>query len=192
MSIKDWEGKIENTEIVDETIEKNIFIHQTPISSYAILSEKDRADKVDCMIAASSGVITASMDILWIGEFSILEAQSIGTNLINKFVISFAKSKGCKTNELKDCIRFLEKKYPLASDKLTNEFGGGLQHHLRDFSHHASPFGLVCSILNQFTLKGYGTDAQGYVITPELPYSEAIGENVKEKIWLGVVQWYFT
>ena len=191
MPIKDWEGKIENTEIVDETIEKNIFIHQPPISSYAISSEKDRADKVDCMIAASSGVITASMDILWIGEFSILEAQSIGTNLINKFVISFAKSMGCKKNELKDCIRFLEKKYPLASDKLTNEFGGGLQHHLRDFSHHASPFGLVCSILNQFTLKGYGTDAQGYVITPELPYSEAIGENIKEKIWLGVLQWVF-
>lgn len=191
MPIKDWEGKIENTEIVNETIDKNIWIHQTPVSSYAISSDENRADKVDCMIAASSGVITAAMDILWIGEFSILEAQATGTDLINNFVISFAKSKGCNKNELKDCIRFLEKKYPLASDKLTNEFGGGLQHHLRDFAHHASPFGLVCSILNQFTLKGYGTDAQGRVITPDLPYSEDVGESIKEKIWYGVVQWVF-
>lgn len=191
MPIKDWEGKIENTEIVNETIDENILIHQTPVSSYAISSDANRADKVDCMIAASSGVITAAMDILWIGEFSILEAQAIGTDLINNFVISFAKSKGCNKDDLKDCIRFLEKKYPLASDKLTNEFGGGLQHHLRDFAHHASPFGLVCSILNQFTLKGYGTDVQGRVITPDLPYSEVVGENIKEKIWYGVVQWVF-
>lgn len=191
MSIKTWNGKIEDTEIVSENIEEKLPIHVAPVSEYRVRTEVNKADKVDCMVAASSGVITAAMDILWVGEFSLLDAQNIGTDYINKFVISFAKTKGCSKSDLKECIRFLEKEYPLASDKLTSEFGGGLQHHLRDFSHHASPFGLICSILNQFTLKGYGTDTDGQIITPDLPDSAAVGISVKEKIWFGVVEWSF-
>lgn len=76
--------------------------------------------------------------------------------------------KTCPKNDLKSCIRFLEKEYPLATDKLIDEFGGGLQHHLRDFSHHVSPIGLVCSILNRFKGKGYGTDPAGNFINSNI------------------------
>lgn len=191
MPIKTWDGKIEDTEIVCETVEEELSIHAAPVLEYHVRTEVNRADKVDCMVAASSGVLTSAMDILWVGEFSLFKAQNIGTDYINKFVISFAKAKGCTKSDLKECIRFLEKEYPLATDKLTSEFGGGLQHHLRDFSHHASPFGLICSILNQFTLKGYGTDTDGRIITPNLPDSVAVGNTFKEKIWWGVVEWTF-
>lgn len=184
-------GKNEDTQIVYDTVEANLSTHAAPVLDYRLHTEADKADKVDYMAAASSGIITAAMDILWVGEFSLINAQNIGTDYINKFVISFARARGCSKSDLKECIRFLEKEYPLASDKLTSEFGGGLQHHLRDFSHHASPFGLICSILNQFTLKGYGTDTDGKIITPDLPDSVAVGNSVKEKIWFGVVEWAF-
>ncbi len=60
---------------------------------------------------------------------------------------------------LAKAIKFLEEKVPIPQDKLTPEFGGGLQHHLRDFSHHPTILGLFFSILGQFTGMGYGTDA---------------------------------
>lgn len=66
-----------------------------------------------------------------------------------------------------------------------------MQHHLRDFSHHASPFGLVCSILNQFTKHGYGTDSDGNFINPAIPETAAIGNNFEEKVTLGIVSWLF-
>ena len=44
-----------------------------------------------------------------------------------------------------------------------------LQHHLRDFSHHPSLVGLACSILSQFTGKGYGTDTAGRFVAFDLP-----------------------
>ena len=197
MKKNNWEGKVENTSVEYDVLEGNIANTQEELFDTITAHKEIRIDKIDCLIAASSGMLTAMMDILWVGEFSLVHAQDIGTKQINKFVIAIAqriaaaKRKPSPKDDLKSCIKFLEKEYPLASDRLINDFGGGLQHHLRDFSHHASPFGLVCSILNQFTEHGYGTDTAGNLIKPNLPKSDAIGTSFKEKISLGVVSWFF-
>ena len=197
MKKQKWEGQLEKVQM-EYTIsagEHNPVV--TGPMNIMVVSNEIPIDKTDCLIAASSGILTAMLDILWVGEFSLRYAQDVGTEQINNLVISIAKrdsiSKGkrCPKDDLKSCIRYLEKEYPLASDKLTNEFGNSLNHHLRDFSHHASPFGLICSILNQFTKRGYGTDTDGRFIRPEIPATDTIGETFEEKITLGVVDWFY-
>ena len=81
--------------------------------------------------------------------------------------------------------------FPMAGDALTNTFGGGKQHHLRDFSHHASPVGLICSILMQFTGEGFGTDTQGNFIHAKITKDGVIGKNFAEKIVYGTINWVF-
>jgi hypothetical protein len=80
-------------------------------------------------------------------------------------VIKVSQLQGYPKDDLEGAIRYLEKKFPNPSDKLTPQFGGGLQHHLRDFSHHFTPLGLICSIITQFTGEGYGTDNDGNFYT---------------------------
>lgn len=150
-----------------------------------------KADKSDCLIAASVGVLTGMMDVFWVGELSLLNAQSWGRTQVNRFVEKIAQLQGYNKDGLEGAIRYLEKKYPNPSDKLTSEFGGGLQHHLRDFSHHLSPLGLAFSIITQFTEEGYGADTNGDFLHLEIPTSGYIGKTFEEKIFFGVVNWFF-
>lgn len=113
----------------------------------------NKADKIDYLLAVASGTIAAAVDIFYTGEFSLVEGRQWGKDKINDFVKHVAKWNGYKGDDLSDAIKFMEKMFPLAADKNTREFGGGLQHHLRDFSHHFSLGGLMCSIFTQFTKK---------------------------------------
>lgn len=194
MNINSWNGQLENTSLqFDFCTDADKIIATAPINSIKSVYYDDdiRADKIDYLVAASSGILTALIDVLWVGEFSLRYAQDVGTEQIERLVITIAKEKGCTKNDIKGCIKYLEEKYPMAADKLTKDFGGGLQHHLRDFSHHASPFGLICSILNQFTGKGYGTDTEGKIIILNIPATDTLGNTFEEKIMLGVVGWAF-
>lgn len=202
MDVKAWDGQLDNIDMQYKFSSNEIKENSAApvvIEDFLSFDKENKADKVDCLVAVSSGILTAALDVLWVGEFSLRYAQDIGTEKINNLVIKIAKSnlvkkftnRECKKDDLKGCIKFLEDNFPLASDKLINEFGGGLQHHLRDFSHHASPFGLICSILNQFTGKGYGTGTDGKIITPDIPETDALGKSFEERVMLGVVGWFF-
>ena len=200
--IDDWPGKIEETqiefEIYSERKELERATHdsvQLDDSSFAqsplITDELIKTDKVDCSIAASIGVLTGLLDIFWVGELSLSNAQSWGRLQINEFVIKVAQNKGYQKDGLEGAIRYLEKMFPNPSDRLTPDFGGGLQHHLRDFSHHPSPFGLACSIITQFTGKGHGTDTDGDFLRPVISETALIGNTFEEKIVFGVINWFF-
>ncbi len=149
------------------------------------------ADKWDYLVAAASGLITASLNTVFAGELSLAEANSWGRKETDKFVMSVAHTQGYKGNDLSDAIRHLEKLFPIPSDKVTAEMGGGLQHHLRDFAHHPTLAGLAFSILSQFTKCGYGTDTDGNFITVDIPDGEYFGSNVCEKIFFGTAIWAF-
>lgn len=178
------------------------FVHMTEDesnASYDILIENRHifeaddvsADKLDYQIAAFSEALTAAFDIFWVGDFSLSDAQSWGRKEVSDFVLKVSQTKGFKGTELDDAIKHLEKAYKIPSDRLTPEFGGGLQHHLRDFVHHPTIVGLIMSILSQFTCKGYGTDTDGNFIIKDFPNDELIGSTIKEKIFNGIVTWAF-
>ena len=150
----------------------------------------------DYVVAAASGTLMGALSVLWQKDLNLAEAHKLGSDKIEKIVIGAAQRTGIdKENpSIEDAIRFLEKTFPFVGDKLTATFGGGLQHHLRDFSHHPSPVGLVCSILMQFTGKGFGTATDGSFVIVDLPAETLkdrmlFGRNTEEKFLYGTLNW---
>ena len=150
-------------------------------------------EKTDFAVAAASGLLTALIDILLIGDLSLEHAHKWGSEKINKFVIKSANATGYKGSSLDGAINHLEKSFHMPGDAVMNDMGGSLQHHLRDFSHHPTLAGLFFSLLTQFTGKCYGTDVNGSFIMPPVPVPQwmYIGETIPEKILFGTVHWMF-
>ena len=153
----------------------------------------DKADRLDYLVAAASGVISGLIDTLWVGEFSLDRASSWGEDKVERFVIRVARSEGYNGDDLAGAIRKLEKNHPFAADGNANAFGGGLQHHLRDFSHHFGIDGLFFSIFTQFTGLVVGTDLSGALRVVPVPesYRSFIGKNLQEKLTFGTIGWFF-
>ena len=166
----------------------------------------DKASRLDYGVAAGSGLITGLLSIFLGKPLAVEEAAKIGGKEADKIVVNAARSFGCKLLDdkvifdkdgrcnievLSKAIKFLEEKFPIPQDKLTPDFGGGLQHHLRDFSHHPTVLGLFFSILGQFTGTGYGTDTDGNFIKVLFPDNTLVGKNVPEKIAIGTFNWLF-
>lgn len=166
----------------------------------------DKASRLDYGVAAGSGLLTGLLSVLLGKTLSVGEAAKIGGKEADKIVVDAARAFGCdlpsdkalfdkdgrcSTEVLAKAINFLEDKFPIPQDKLTPEFGGGLQHHLRDFSHHPTVLGLFFSILGQFTGTGYGTDTDGNFIKLLFPENALVGKNVPEKIAIGTLNWLF-
>ncbi len=150
-------------------------------------------DKLDYAMAVGSGILSGIIDSVFVGEFNLEEAGQWGNEKANAFVLKVAKMQGYDGNAPVGAIKYLEDMFPIAADKATAQFGGGLQHHLRDFSHHPTPVGLVCSILTQFTGKVYGTDVSGSFQAVKLNEEglALIGKSLPEKIMFGAVNWAF-
>lgn len=149
----------------------------------------DEADKLDYVVAVSSGVLAGIIDAVYVGEFSLDRAIEWGKDKVEKFVMKVSRAEGYKGDDLKAAIRKLERDHPFASDGNANYFGGGLQHHLRDFSHHFSIGGLLFSIFTQFTRLVVGTDKAGRLAIAPVPESHraCIGRNFQEKVALGTI-----
>lgn len=151
----------------------------------------EKLDKWDVLLSLSSGTISAMLDVFFAKDISLENAHTWGKKEVDKFVLSVAKKNGYKGNDLAGAIKKLEDAYPIAADQLTNDFGGGSAHHLRDFSHHPTVTGLLFSILTQFTGRGYGTDVHGNFGPIDLPDASNLGTSLVDKIYLGVVTWVF-
>ena len=119
---------------VDQLLEEN----QKIIDSYnkEIYYLTNHSDGIDYTVAVASGIIAGVIDIVFVGDFSFDQANLDGDKLADKIVVSTAKMKGYKGNDVPGAIRHLEKNFTIAADTKTKQFGGGKQHHLRDFSHH--------------------------------------------------------
>lgn len=176
----------ENTVNID--FEKSIYDLQQQINGTI-----SQADKLDYFVSVASGMLCGMLDILWVGDFSIERGRDIADEKVNEFVKKIAKLSGCKDDDLKKSVAFLEKKFPIPADGNTPDFGGGLQHHLRDFAHHPTIIGLAFSLLTQFTEKSYGTDANGIFKVVPVPEKSRIfiGKDITDKIFKGTIVWLF-
>lgn len=150
-----------------------------------------KADRTDYLLAITSGAIAGLIDSFFVSEFSLEHANKWGIDKVKKFVKIVARRNGYKGDELPGAIAFMERKFPIAADSKTADFGGGLQHHLRDFSHHFSLCGLMCSIFTQFSSKVIGTDTNGKLLIVDVDDKNHIGKNFAEKVLFGIVHWFF-
>lgn len=153
-----------------------------------------QADSLDYIVAIASGIVCGILDILWVGEFDLAHGRSIASDKVDSFVINTAEMLEGKTfDDVKSAVQALEKHFPIPSDGNTSDFGGGKQHHLRDFAHHPTIVGLAFSLLTQFTEKSYGTEVSGRFITVDVPEKSKpfIGKDIPEKILMGTIIWFF-
>ena len=156
-------------------------------------------DSTDYLIAAASGLLSAAVDAFVARGFDRDEAQQTGSKRVESFVRFVGRYEGIESDDISRVVKGLEESHPFVGDKLTADFGGGRQHHLRDFSHHASPIGLGCSLFTQFTGKAVGVGADGsfkVLSVSEEVFAAAggdalVGATVQEKLYLGVTQWFF-
>ena len=151
------------------------------------------ADKWDCLVAVASGILCGMLDILWVGEFSLESGKAFAGDKVESFVKKSANVLGYKGDDLKSAVKYLEKMFPIPSDGNTPDFGGGLQHHLRDFAHHPTLVGLFFSLLTQFTEYSYGTDVNGVFKAVPVPEKSKvfIGKDIPDKLFKGTVVWFF-
>lgn len=152
-----------------------------------------RADAADYALAVSSGTFAGLIDSVFTGTLTLGSASQWGTDKVNSFVLKVAQIHGYRGNSIAGAVKHLEDAFPIAADTVTKDFGSGLQHHLRDFSHHPTPVGMLFSILTQFTEKVYGTDVNG--VFQSVPLTsvglELVGKNFPEKIMFGTINWVF-
>lgn len=148
-------------------------------------------DKVDNIAAVSSGVIAGLVDSFFVGKFDLRKGTNWGKEKVEAFVKSVAKRKGYKGDSLLDAVTKLEEDFKIPADSATNIFGGGRQHHLRDFSHHPTPLGLLFSLLTQFTGKVFGTNTAGIFIITDVPDRSLIGNDLPTKLTIGTIHWLF-
>lgn len=154
----------------------------------------NQTDCLDYIVAIASGIVCGILDILWVGEFDLAHGRSIASDKVDSFVKNTAEmSEGKTFDDVKSAVQALEKHFPIPSDGNTSDFGGGKQHHLRDFAHHPTIVGLAFSLLTQFTEKSYGTDVNGSFITVDVPEKSKsfIGKDIPEKILMGTIIWFF-
>lgn len=154
----------------------------------------NQADSLDYIVAIASGTVCSILDILWVGGFDLAHGRNIASDKINSFVKNTARMLEGKTfDDVKSAVQALEKHFPIPSDGNTSDFGGGKQHHLRDFAHHPTIVGLAFSLLTQFTERSYGTDVNGRFITVDVPEKSKpfIGKDIPEKILMGTIIWFF-
>lgn len=153
-----------------------------------------QADNLDYIVAIASGMACGLLDILWVGEFDLQSGRSIASDKVDSFVKKTAEMlERKKFGDVKSAVKSLEERFPIPSDGNTPNFGGGLQHHIRDFAHHPTIVGLAFSLLTQFTEKSYGTDVNGVFLVVDVPKKSKpfIGNDVPQKILMGTITWFF-
>lgn len=152
-----------------------------------------QADNLDYFVSVASGVLCSLLDIVWVGEFSLEHGRNVASDGVDQFVIKVSKLLGCKEDSIGGCVSYLEEKFPIPSDGNTPDFGGGKQHHLKDFAHHPTIVGLMFSLLTQFTKMSYGTDVNGMFKAVPVPEKSLkhIGVDVPDKILKGTIIWFF-
>ncbi len=180
-------------ELISESQENYIDIKKTIYelnTQIEMLSPK--ADNLDYFVAIASGILCGMVDILWVGEFDIARGRDIANDEIEKFVSKIAGLLGCDDNDIAKSVKYLEK-FGIPADGNTPDFGGGLQHHLRDFGHHPTIVGLFFSLLTQFTEMSYGTDTTGMFMAVPVPEKSKvfIGKSIAEKVFHGTIIWFF-
>lgn len=148
-----------------------------------IIEDFYKADKTDYAIATASGVLTAALDNILVGEFSLANAHKWGSDTANEIVKLVAGK-----DDLKEAISYLEGKAELPGDKLTSKFGGPNYHHLKDFEHHPTVVGLIFSLVAQLTGYGCGTDTRGKFVSYKLPEGVR-GKNFADRIYKGTYIW---
>ena len=156
-------------------------------------------DKMDYILAASSGALCGLIDIFLVGKPGKSPLGEVTDQWFADRTIDFARLCGYSGENaaLPAAIRFLEKKFKIPYDQ---SVGGDIfkellgltpaNHHFKSLGHNPTLLGLFCSILNQYNNTSSFV-AEGELITLNNAEGkfELQGHNVTSKLYCGFANW---
>lgn len=182
---------------LEEAKEELIVLNETIDS---IKELKPQCDKLDYILAASSGTLCGLIDIFFVGA----PGQSSLGNVTDKWIAD--KVKGFAKlfhpdhkdfDNLPSAIRFLENKFKVSYDQVgIGDAGREIfelspkNHHFKSLSHNPSLLGLFFSILDQFdNTSHFITRGELIILKDAHPGQELQGSNIVSKVFCGFVNW---
>lgn len=162
---------------------------------------KPNCDKLDYILAASSGALCGVIDVFLVGK----PGESPLGNITDKWFAdrTMAFAKLCHPDKknfdsLESALRFLEKEFKVPYDQTGLGDAGrtvlGLNaknHHFKSLAHNPSLLGLFFSILDQFSnTSHFITDGQLISLQQADEKWELQGGNIPSKLFCGFVNWF--
>ena len=204
------ESKTE-TDMAIREIDQELAVKQKALDELDASINKltNQADGIDYATAVTCGLVTGMIDALFVGEWDFKSAKAASNEEINNRIINFAKkdpeyqeylkNKRHSNSDKENAIAFLEKKYRLPGDGEYKAFSSlgitNATHHLDDFSHHPTLWGLISAIIVQFSGDAKYYCASGEVIKATIQvnqYGNFVSNDTYGKIFSGIINWFFT
>ncbi|GGA91785.1 hypothetical protein [Ornithinibacillus halotolerans] len=161
---------------------------------------KPNCDKLDYILAASSGALCGIIDIFLVGKPGESPLGNITDKWFADRTTDFARK--CKwkdngENSLSSAIRYLEKKFKIpydqrgAGDAASFIFGlNPTNHHFKSLAHNPSLLGLFFSILDQFTNSSHFiSDGELISLADADGKFELRGNDISSKLYCAFVNW---
>lgn len=162
---------------------------------------KPNCDKLDYILAASSGALCGVIDVFLVGKPGESLLGDITDNWFVDRTMAFAKL--CHPDKknfdsLESALRFLEKEFKVPYDQTGLGDAGravfGLNaknHHFKSLAHNPGLLGLFFSILDQFSnTSHFITDGQLISLQQADEKWELQGGNIPSKLFCGFVNWF--
>lgn len=162
---------------------------------------KPNCDKLDYILAASSGALCGVIDIFLVGKPGEYPLGNITDKWFANRTMAFAKfchPENKEFDSLESSLRFLEKKFNVPYDQTgLGDAGKAIfdlnakNHHFKSLAHNPSLLGLFFSILDQFTnTSHFVTDGQLISLQQADEKWELQGSNIPSKLFCGMANWF--
>lgn len=184
------------TTIVGAMEQANIEIAELNETIESIKELKPNCDKLDYILAASSGALCGIIDIFFVGKPGETPLGDITDKWASERVKDFAKHchpKGKEFDSLESALRFLEDRFKVPYDQTGLGDAGkavfGLDagnHHFKSLGHNPSILGLFFSILDQFTNSSHFI-SNGQLIS--LENADPKWQSIPGKLFCGFTNW---
>jgi hypothetical protein len=201
MSVAECEYDFTST-IVAALNQAELEIHNLDETIESIQSLKPNCDKLDYILAASSGALCGIIDIFLVGKPGESPLGNITDKWFANRTTDFAKLCGWEDkggeNSLSSAIRFLENKFKIpydqrgAGDAASSVFDlNPTNHHFKSLAHNPSLLGLFFSILDQFTNSSHFISGGELISLADADGKfELRGNNVLSKLFCAFVNWF--
>lgn len=161
---------------------------------------KPNCDKLDYILAASSGALCGVIDIFLVGKPGESPLGDITDKWIANRTMAFAQlchPENKEFDNLESALRFLEKKFKVPYDQTGLSDAGkaifdlnAKNHHFKSLAHNPCLLGLFFSILDQFTnTSHFVTDGKLISLQQADEKWELQGSNIPSKLFCGMANW---
>ncbi len=139
------------------------------------------------LVAAGCGFLTAALSSVRLSDLVEMK-EKLEESDVEKYVVLAARAAGYQKKDYKGAVQYILK---TASIFTKTHMPDQVKEYLGDLSSNPKVTGLVFSIITQFTGLKYQVNAKGKVQSRKVPSYYVIGSSTAEKIFYGILYWFF-